>query len=90
MPGNKATPRNVIAHVLRGGLRCALTGLAAGSVLAVTTTQLAAHLLYGVGAMDPIVFVAMFAGLLAVAIIACLVPARRASRVDPLVALRAE
>jgi putative ABC transport system permease protein len=85
-----ATARDVVADVLGQGLRLAALGMAVGLVLALTVTRLMSSLLFGIGATD----VATFAGaallLTVIAIAASLVPALRASRVDPLVALRDE
>jgi ABC-type antimicrobial peptide transport system permease subunit len=82
------------SHVLRlvigDGARLVLLGLAAGVAAALALTRLMATLLFGVSATDPVTF-SCVAGLLAmVALSACYVPARRATRVDPTMALRAE
>jgi ABC-type antimicrobial peptide transport system permease subunit len=85
-----ATHGQVVGLVVRQGLGLAAIGLAGGLALSAATTRLLASFLYGVSPFDPIVFAAVPAGLITVAIVACWVPARRATRVDPNVALRAE
>jgi putative ABC transport system permease protein len=76
--------------VLRRGLILTLAGLALGVGGALGLTRLMASLLYNVGARDPMTMAAVGAVLVAVAAFACYVPARRATKVDPLVALRYE
>ena len=78
----------VLGMVLKEGLRLVVIGLVIGIAGAVGLTRLLAGLLYGVPATDPLTFAAVIAVLLAVAAVACLVPARRAATVDPMVALR--
>jgi putative ABC transport system permease protein len=85
-----ADRRSVLRLVLAGGLRIALAGLALGLAGALALTRVLSSLLYGVGARDPLTFVVVPAVLLLVALAACWMPARRAMRVDPLAALRAE
>ena len=81
---------NVLATILAGGLRMVLAGVGVGIALALLLTRLFTKMLYGVGAADPITFAGVAALLLFVALTACYLPARRATRVDPLVALRYE
>jgi len=83
-----AQPRTVLTLVLRQGLLLALAGLGAGIVGAVLITRMMQALLFGVSPTEPSVFGAIAALLLAVALLACWVPARRAMRLDPLQALR--
>jgi putative ABC transport system permease protein len=85
-----ATSRGIIRDVLKRGLALAGTGILAGIAAAVATSRLMSSLLFGVSALDPATFVAVPMLLLLVATVACYVPARRATRVDPIVALRSE
>jgi putative ABC transport system permease protein len=78
----------VLSMVLGEGMRLVGVGLALGVVGALLLTRVMAGLLYGVRATDPLTFGAMVLVLLLVAVAACLVPARRATTVDPMVALR--
>jgi ABC-type antimicrobial peptide transport system permease subunit len=72
------------------GTRVALLGIVLGALAAVALTRNIQSLLFGVGRLDALTFAAMSAVMLAVALVASYIPARRASRVDPLVALRSE
>lgn len=85
-----AARRDVLALVFRQGLRLAIIGLGLGLGVAWWLTRLMEGLLFGVSAHDPLTFV-VIAGLLSgVALLACYLPARRATKVDPLIALRYE
>ena len=85
-----ATPRDILKMVLRQGVGIVGIGLLAGLVAAFAGTRLLADLFYGVKPSDPATFVAVASLLLAVALLACWIPARRATRVSPTVALRFE
>jgi len=85
-----AKPSAVVGMVLADGLRLTLAGVALGVVGALATTRLLGGLLFGVDARDPLTYGVIVATLALVAVAACWLPARRASRVDPLVALRSE
>jgi putative ABC transport system permease protein len=81
---------DILRMVLGRGLALAATGLAAGLVCAFCLTRFLRALLVGVQPADPATFTAVSLLFLAVAVAACYLPARRAARVDPLVALRHE
>jgi predicted permease len=85
-----ARQQDVLRLVLWQGTRLALLGVAIGLGVAFTLTPLIARLLYGVSATDPVTFVGLATILTAIAVAACWIPARRAMRVDPVVALRYE
>ena len=80
----------LLRMVLADGLRLTLVGLVCGVLGALATTRLLAGLLFGVGASDPVTFGGLVAVLTRVALAACWIPARRAAKVSPLVALRSE
>ena len=85
-----ATPRDLIGMVLRQGLRPVAIGLMGGMVGAILMGGLLRSLLFGVSIADPLTMVGVCVALLASAALACLIPARRAMRVDPMKALRFE
>jgi len=85
-----ARPRDVLSLVVRQGMTLAVLGIALGVAGALGATRLLASMLYGVTPTDPVTFASVAALLAAVALLACWLPARRAARVDPTVALRAE
>jgi ABC-type antimicrobial peptide transport system permease subunit len=85
-----ATRGQVLGLVLGQGLRLAAAGLVIGIVAALALSRVVASLLYGVSATDLATFVGVPIALALIAMLATLVPARRATRVDPVVAMRTE
>lgn len=88
-----AEKRSILAMVVGHGLRLAVVGLAVGATAALILTRLLSsfsHLLFGVGTSDPATFISVSAILLGVAVLGSYLPAQRATRVDPMVALRHE
>jgi ABC-type antimicrobial peptide transport system permease subunit len=81
---------SILAMTIREGMKVTFVGAAIGLVGALLLTRLMAGLLYGVTARDPLTFVGVIAVMSLVSLAACVIPARRATRVDPLVALRYE
>jgi predicted permease len=85
-----ARPSDILQLVLAGAGRLAIIGIGVGLVAALGLTRLMANLLYGVGPNDPLTFIVVPAILIAVALLASYLPARRATKVDPMIALRYE
>jgi len=85
-----AQPRQVLGLVLKQGMLLAMIGAAVGIVVALPVARMAGNLLYGVSATDPLTYAGITLLLLCVALLACYLPARRATRIDPLKALRVE
>jgi len=80
----------ILKMIMGRGLRLTLIGLAIGAAGALALTRLMTNLLYGVRPSDPLTFIAVSLLLAIVALLACYIPARRAMKVDPMVALRYE
>jgi putative ABC transport system permease protein len=85
-----ARPVDVVRMMLNEGGRLAVAGVVLGSVAAIAGARLIRGLLFEVSATDPVTFIVVALGLLAVALLASYIPARRATRVDPMIALRGE
>jgi ABC-type antimicrobial peptide transport system permease subunit len=85
-----AQPRDLLRLVLGHGAKLALVGVAIGAAASFGLTRLMANQLFGVTAHDPMTFAAVAALLFGVTVLSCYIPARRAMRVDPVIALRCE
>jgi putative ABC transport system permease protein len=85
-----AQREDVLGLIMRQAVKLTLSGIAFGLIAAWMVTRLLAALLYGVSATDPLTFVGVSILLMSVALLACYLPARRATRVDPMIALRHE
>ena len=85
-----ARPRDILRLVVGHGLKLAALGILPGLLGALVMTRWLSGLLYGVTATDPLTYAGVAALTACVALLACLVPARRATKVDPMVALRHE
>jgi putative ABC transport system permease protein len=85
-----AQRRNVLLLIVSDGMKLAGIGTAIGLAVAIVLTKVMSSLLFGVGQTDVLTFASVSIGALAVALLACYIPARRATKVDPLVALRNE
>jgi ABC-type antimicrobial peptide transport system permease subunit len=85
-----AQKRDVLKLVVNGGMGLTVIGVAVGVAGALALTRFLSNFLYGVKPTDPLTFVVVSLVLTAVALLACYIPARRATKADPLVALRYE
>jgi putative ABC transport system permease protein len=85
-----ANPRDVLRMIVGDGMRLASAGLAIGLMTSLVVMRYLQSQLYGVQSADPITFCCVAAGLALVTLAACYFPARRATKVDPLIALRHE
>jgi putative ABC transport system permease protein len=85
-----ASARDLMWLVMGQGVRLALLGMAVGLAASLAATRLLAGMLFGVSPLDPLTFAAVAGVLFAAALLASFIPARRATRVDPMVALRYE
>lgn len=85
-----AKRRDVLRLVLNHGMKMALGGVALGLLVALALTRVLTKMVYGVSPTDPATFITLTLLLISVALLACMIPAWRAAKVDPLVALRDE
>lgn len=85
-----ATPLNILGLVVRQGMRPVLLGAIVGIAACFPATRIIEHLLFKTSRLDALTFAAVSAVLMGSAVLACYLPARRATKVDPMVALRYE
>jgi putative ABC transport system permease protein len=85
-----AESRDILRLIIRKGMALTLIGVGLGAALSLAVTRLLSRILIGVSAADPLTFLAVTLLLTTVALIACWIPARRATKVDPMIALRRE
>jgi putative ABC transport system permease protein len=80
----------VVKLVVREGLLVTLVGIVVGTIAALGAGRVISNYLYGISSSDPLTYLLMALGLVCISLLACFVPARRATKVDPMVALRYE
>jgi len=85
-----ATPRNVVRLIIGQGMRVVMAGVAAGLIGALLVTRLMTNVVYGVRVTDPLTYGAVALLLTVVALLASYIPARRATRIDPLTSMRSD
>jgi len=85
-----APPRDVLRLVLAQAARLAVTGALVGVIVALALGRVLQSLVYNVSPADPLTFTAVGFGVIAIALVACYLPARRATRASPMIALRTE
>jgi ABC-type antimicrobial peptide transport system permease subunit len=85
-----ATQRHIMGLVIRDGMRWVTVGIAAGLISALAAARFVASLLFETPARDPVTFAGVAGAVAVVALMACSIPAGRAARVSPLIAMRAE
>jgi putative ABC transport system permease protein len=85
-----AARHDVLALIVKQGLTLSLVGVSLGVLLALAATRVLQQFLFGIGASDPVTFVSVALLLTTIALLACSIPARRATKVDPMIALRHE
>jgi putative ABC transport system permease protein len=85
-----ATPRNVVRLIIEQGMRVVMVGVVAGLIGALLVTRLMTNVVYGVRVTDPLTYGAVALLLMVVALLASYIPARRATRIDPLASMRSD
>jgi putative ABC transport system permease protein len=85
-----AARRDILALIVGRGMRLAAMGVVVGAIAAIGATRALSWMLFGVGAADPTTYAAVIGTLVVIALVACYVPARRAMRLNPVIAMRHE
>ena len=81
---------DILALIVGRGMRLAAIGVVVGAVAAIGATRVLSRMLFGIGAADPLTYASVIGALVVIAFVACYVPARRAMRLDPVIAMRQE